>query len=83
MYSRKTVWQRRTSSYQDQHAPKGLTLGVLGVVAHHDGDNFRAVCTARFETAVHVLHAFHKKARYGIASLKQELDLVRRRPALP
>jgi len=45
----------------------------------HDGDTFRAVYTVRFETAVYVLHAFQKKARRGIATPKQELDLVRRR----
>ena len=53
--------------------------GVLEVVARHDGDTFRAVYTVRFETAVYVLHAFQKKARRGIATPKQELDLVRRR----
>ena len=58
---------------------KGFGSGVLEVVARHDGDTFRAVYTVRFETAVYVLHAFQKKARRGIATPKQELDLVRRR----
>ena len=58
---------------------KGFGSGVLEVVARHDGDAFRAVYTVRFETAVYVLHAFQKKARRGIATPKQELDLVRRR----
>ena len=58
---------------------KGFGSGVLEVVARHDGDTFRAVYTVRFETAVYVLHAFQKKARQGIATPKQELDLVRRR----
>ena len=58
---------------------KGFGSGVLEVVARHDGDTFRAVYTVRFETAVYVLHAFLKKARQGIATPKQELDLVRRR----
>ena len=57
---------------------KGFGSGVLEVVARHDGDTFRAVYTVRFETAVYVLHAFQKKARQGIATPKQELDLVRR-----
>ena len=51
----------------------------MEVVARHDGDTFRAVYTVRFETAVYVLHAFQKKAKRGIATPKQELDLVRRR----
>ena len=58
---------------------KGFGSGVLEVVARHDGDTFRAVYAVRFETAVYVLHAFQKKARRGIATPKQELDLVRRR----
>ena len=58
---------------------KGFGSGVLEVVTRHDGDTFRAVYTVRFETAVYVLHAFQKKARRGIATPKQELDLVRRR----
>ena len=58
---------------------KGFGSGVLEVVARHDGGTFRAVYTVRFETAVYVLHAFQKKARRGIATPKQELDLVRRR----
>ena len=58
---------------------KGFGPGVVDVVARHDGDTFRAVYTVRFETAVYVLHAFQKKAKRGIATPKQELDLVRRR----
>ena len=58
---------------------KGFGSGVLEVAARHDGDTFRAVYTVRFETAVYVLHAFQKKARRGIATPKNELDLVRRR----
>ena len=49
--------------------------GVVEVVARHDGDTFRAVYTV----PVYVLHAFQKKAKRGIATPKQELDLVRRR----
>ena len=49
------------------------------MVSRHDGDTFWAVYTARFETAVYVLHAFQKKARRGIATPKKELDTARRR----
>ena len=65
--------------HRDAKPLKGFGSGVLEVVARHDGDTFRAVYTVRFETAVYVLHAFQKKARRGIATPKQELDLVRRR----
>lgn len=58
---------------------RGLGSHVLEVVSRHDGDTFRTVYTVRFKAAVYVLHAFQKKAKRGIATPKQEIDLVRRR----
>ena len=51
----------------------------LEVISRHDGDTYRAVYTVRFKAAVYVLHAFQKKAKRGIATPKQEIDLVKRR----
>ena len=65
--------------HRDAKPLKGFGPGVLKVVARHDDNTFRAVYTVRFETAVYILHAFQKKARRGIATPKQELDLVRHR----
>ena len=67
--------------HRDAKPLKGFGSGVVEVVARHDGDTFRAVYTVRFEGAIYVLHAFQKKAKRGIATPKQELDLVRRRLA--
>jgi phage-related protein len=53
--------------------------GVLEVVDTYAGDAYRAVYTVRFPSAVYVLHAFQKKAKRGIATPKQELDLIRAR----
>ena len=53
--------------------------GVLEVVDDYDGDTFRAVYTVKFEDRVYVLHAFQKKAKKGIKTPKQEIDLVRNR----
>lgn len=59
---------------------KGFSgTGVLEVVEDHAGDTFRAVYTVRFEGAVYVLHAFQKKAKKGIATPQQEIELVKRR----
>ena len=52
--------------------------GVLEVVARHDGDTWRAVCTVRFDDAIYVLHAFQKKSKPGIATPKKEVDLIKR-----
>jgi len=65
--------------HRDAKPLGGFGPGVTEVVVRHDGDTFRAVYTVRFETAVHVLNAFQKKARRGIATPKRELDLVRHR----
>jgi phage-related protein len=53
--------------------------GVLEIVDDFDGNSFRAVYTVRFAKAVYVLHAFQKKSKRGIATLKAELDLIDRR----
>ena len=58
---------------------KGFGAGVLQVAARHGGDAYRAVYTVRFESAVYVLHAFRKKAKRGVATPRQDLDLIRRR----
>jgi phage-related protein len=65
--------------HRDAKPLKGMGSGVLEVVSRHDGDTFRAVYTVRFMVAVYVLHAFQKKAKKGIATPKQELELVKRR----
>jgi phage-related protein len=55
------------------------SAGVLEVVEDNDGSTYRAVYTVRFSNAVYVLHCFQKKSRKGIATPKQDLDLVLKR----
>jgi len=55
------------------------SAGVLEVVADDDGNAYRAVYTVRFANAVYVLHCFQKKSHKGIATPKQDLDLIRDR----
>jgi phage-related protein len=55
--------------------------GVLEIVAAHDGNTWRAVYTVRFKDCVYVLHAFQKKSKKGIATPKQEIELIRQRLA--
>ncbi|MFI5385486.1 MAG: type II toxin-antitoxin system RelE/ParE family toxin [Fimbriimonadales bacterium] len=54
---------------------KGAT--VMKIVEDHDGSTYRAVYTVKFEEAVYVLHCFQKKSKSGIATPRQELDLIR------
>ena len=52
---------------------------VLEIVADFDGNTFRAVYTVRFSDAIYVLHAFQKKAKRGIATPKQTIELIKSR----
>ncbi len=53
--------------------------GVLEIVENFDGDTYRAVYTVKFEGIVYVLHAFQKKSKQGIATPKQDIDLIESR----
>jgi phage-related protein len=53
--------------------------GILELSEDYRGDTCRAVYTVGFAAKVYVLHFFQKKANHGIATPKQELDLIRDR----
>ena len=55
------------------------SAGVLEVVEDWHGNTYRAVYTVRFATAVFVLHVFQKKSKSGIATPKQDIELIRER----
>ena len=52
---------------------------VLEVVQDFDGDAYRSVYTVRFEKVVYVLHVFQKKSKHGIATPKQDIELIETR----
>jgi len=53
--------------------------GVLEVVDNFDKDTYRAVYTVKLAGVVYVLHAFQKKSKQGIATPKQEIELIETR----
>ena len=55
------------------------SAGVLEIVEDWRGNAYRAVYTVRFAAAVFVLHVFQKKAKSGIATPKQDMELIRGR----
>ena len=55
------------------------SAGVLEIVEHRRGNAYRAVYTVRFATAVFVLHVFQKKAKSGIATPRQDMELIKQR----
>jgi phage-related protein len=52
---------------------------VLELVDDFDSNTYRAVYTVRFVGVVYVLHAFQKKAKKGIATPSEDIDLVKSR----
>ena len=53
--------------------------GTLEIVDDHQGDTYRAVYTVKLRGIVYVLHAFQKKSTTGIATRKEDIDLIKQR----
>lgn len=54
---------------------------VMEIVERDASGAYRAVYMVQFADAVYVLHVFQKKSKRGIATPKQDIDLIRRRLA--
>jgi len=73
-------WAQRGGKSPDARPLQGFGgAGVLEVVDDFDGNTYRAIYTVRFAGAVYVLHVFQKKARKGIATPQQDIELVKAR----
>src|SRR3990167_4624778 len=53
--------------------------GILEIVVYEKEGTFRTIYTVQFEDAIAVLHVFQKKSKSGIATPKQDIDLVLKR----
>ena len=53
--------------------------GVLELVEDDRGGTYRAVYTARYATAIYVLHVFQKKSKRGSETPQQDIELIRTR----
>jgi phage-related protein len=66
--------------HDDAKVLKGFgSAGVLEVVENDVGGTYRAVYTVKFAEAVFVLHCFQKKSKRGIATPKEDMDIIRAR----
>lgn len=52
---------------------------VIEVIERDPDGTYRAVYTVRFANAVYVLHCFQKKSKFGIATPKVDMDVIRNR----
>ena len=55
---------------------------VMEIVERDRSGAYRAVYTVQFADAIYVLYVFQKKSKHGIATPKQDIDLIRRRLAV-
>lgn len=59
---------------------KGFSgAGVIEVLEDDVGGTYRAVYTVRFPEAVFVRHCFQKKSKRGIATPKEDMDIIHAR----
>ena len=66
--------------YEQAKPLKGFKgSGVLELVEDFDSDTYRAVYTVKFTEVVYVLHVFQKKSKTGIATPKQDIELIKDR----
>ena len=79
-----TYNSRSLAQSGDQHDSakvlKGFgSAGILELVEHDAGGTYRAVYTVKFAEAVFVLHCFQKKSKRGIATPKEDMNIIRAR----
>jgi len=81
---------QKTMGFQLQAAQKGdkpglakpfknAGRGVWEIRKDFDTDTYRTLYAVQIGQSIYVLHAFQKKSKKGIATPKQETDLIKRR----
>lgn len=75
------LYQAQKGEKSDKAKPfKGFgSAAVLEIVESNVGGTYRAVYTVKFKEAVAVLHVFQKKSKQGIATPKQDVNLIKSR----
>ena len=53
--------------------------GIFEIAERYDKNAYRLVYAVQIGRAIYVLHAFQKKSKTGIATPKQDVDLIKRR----
>ena len=70
-------WRRLETSTTQPRCSRASA--VLEVVEDDVGGTYRAVYTVKFAEAVFVLHCFQKKSKRGIATPKEDMDVIHAR----
>jgi phage-related protein len=64
---------------KDAKPLKGIGSGVFEIAIRQDGEAYRTAVAVQLGRNIYVLHAFQKKSRKGIATPKQDVDLIKQR----
>jgi phage-related protein len=64
---------------KDAKPLKGIGSGVFEIAIRHDREAYRTVVALQLGRRIYVLHAFQKKSKRGIATPRQDLDLIKQR----
>lgn len=51
----------------------------MEIISNFDKNTYRAVYAVKIGEVIYVLHCFQKKSKQGIATPKQEIDLIKQR----
>ena len=49
---------------------------MIEIIENNQGGTYRAVYTVNYVQAIFVLHCFQKKSKKGIATPKEDMDLI-------
>jgi phage-related protein len=66
---------------RDAKPIKGVGSGVIEIALRYEGDAYRTVVAVQIGERIYVLHAFQKKSKKGIATPKQDVELIKQRHA--
>lgn len=58
---------------------KGVGSGVVEIALQHNKDAYRCVQALQLGEKIYILHVFQKKSKQGIATPKQDVDLIKQR----
>ena len=62
--------------HKDAKPWKGLGSGVMEIVNNYDTNTYRAIYTVNIGDVIYVLHAFQKKSKSGMATPREEIELI-------
>ncbi|MEQ9209023.1 MAG: type II toxin-antitoxin system RelE/ParE family toxin, partial [Pseudomonadales bacterium] len=64
---------------KDAKPLRGIGPGVIEIAVKHDKEAYRCVQAVRLGKSIYILHAFQKKSKKGIATPRQDVELIKRR----